>query len=68
MGVELVLRLAESRPSTLFPGRSYRGLDLLSDQDLGLMLLAALGATFLVWLSLAALRGRLLSMLVRDHA
>lgn len=68
MGVELVLRLTEVRPSTLFPGRSYRGLDLLTDQDLGLLLLAALGTAYLVWLSQAALRGRLASMLVRDQA
>lgn len=68
LGLGLVLRLTEVRPSTLFPGRSYRGLDLLTDQDLGLLLMAALGAAFLVWLSLAALRGRLASMLVRDQA
>lgn len=67
MGVELFLRLTEERQSFIFQGRSYRTLDILADSDLALLLMAALGAGYLVWLSQAAVRGRLMSMLVRDQ-
>lgn len=67
IGLELFLRLTEVRASTVFRGRSYRTLDILSDNDWALLLLAGLGVAYLVWLSVAALKGRLLSMLARDQ-
>ncbi len=67
MAVELFLRLTEVRQSLLFNGRSYRTLDILTDNDLALLVLAALGTGYLVWLSRRALRGQLLSMLMRDQ-
>ena len=67
VGFELFLRLTEVRESTVFRGRSYRTLDILSDNDWALLLLAGLGVAYLVWLSVAALKGRLLSMLARDQ-
>jgi hypothetical protein len=67
VGLELFLSLTEVRPSYIFPGRSHRTLDVLSDNDWGLLLLAALGTGYLVWLSVSAVRGRLLSMLSRDQ-
>ena len=67
VGFELFLRLTEVRESTLFRGRSYRTLDILSDNDWALLLLAGLGVAYLIWLSVAAIKGRLLSMLARDQ-
>ena len=67
MVFELSLNLTAERPSYLFPARTIRTLDILTDNDLALLLLAALGAAYLVWLSLRAVRGRLMSMLIRDQ-
>lgn len=66
-GVELFLRLTEERQSYIFPDRSIRTLDILTDNDIALLLLALTGAAYLSWLSVSALRGRLMSMLVRDQ-
>lgn len=67
MGIELFLRLTEERASYIFPDRSIRTLDILTDNDMALLLLALAGAAYLAWLSVSALRGRLMSMLVRDQ-
>lgn len=56
--------LLEVRESTLFPGRSYRGLDVLGDNDLALLAAAAAGTLVLVWLSWRYLSGRTQSALV----
>jgi threonine/homoserine/homoserine lactone efflux protein len=67
MGVELFPRLTEVKTSHGFVGRRYPAWDLLSDDDLALLLLAVVGAAYLIWLSLGALRGKLTSMLIRDQ-
>lgn len=68
VGVELFLSMTEVKTSTVFRDRSFRTVDILSDNDWALLILAALGTAYLVWLSLGALRGRLMSMLARDQA
>jgi threonine/homoserine/homoserine lactone efflux protein len=65
--IELFLRLTEERHSYIFPGRTVRTLDVLTDNDVALFLLATAGAAYLTWLSVRALRGRLMSMLARDQ-
>lgn len=67
IGLELFVGLTEVRASHIFPGRSVRTLDILGDNDLVLMLLALAGTAYLAWLSVSALRGRLMSMLARDQ-
>lgn len=66
-GIELILRLTEERQSHIFPDRTVRTLDILTDNDMAMLLLATAGSAYLVWLSIRALCGRLMSMLVRDQ-
>ena len=67
MVVELFVELTAERPSYLYRGKTIRTLDILTDNDLAWLVLAAAGAAYLAWLSVRALRGRLMSMLVRDQ-
>lgn len=59
-------RLIEEIPSYFSPGRSYSRFEILGSEDWLLLGLAGLGAAWLVWLSLGALRGRIQSALVAD--
>jgi len=59
--------LAEVRQSMFSPGESYSGFELLGGDDYTVLLLGGLGAAYLVWLSLRALRGRLVPLLARDQ-
>lgn len=64
----LTLELVAVRRSSIFPGRSFRRLDLLAGDDFALLALAAAGVAYLVMLSVKALRGRLPVALATDHA
>jgi hypothetical protein len=58
--------LAATRTSSLFPGETYTGFDVLGSDDLTGLAFALAGGGYFAWLSAAALRGRFLAMLVRD--
>ena len=62
----IVLSLVEVHDSILFAGETYRGFDVLSGDDIALLVLGAGAAAVLGWLAVRALRGRLPSMLERD--
>ncbi len=66
LGVELLLQLTLERSSYIFPGRTYRSYEVLDANDAILLGIAAAGAAYLGWLAVSALRGRLVSMLLRD--
>jgi hypothetical protein len=59
-----MLRLRESQ---LFRGETYRGYEVLGVEDYQLLLVAGVGAGILVWLSLAAIRGRWLAALLAGY-
>lgn len=59
-----MLRLRESQ---LFRGETYRGYEVLGVEDYQLLLVAGAGAGILVWLSIAAIRGRWLSALLEGY-
>lgn len=62
----VAIDLAATRTSTLFPGETYSGFDVLGPDDLNGLAAALVGAAYLVWLSARALRGRFLALLLRD--
>jgi hypothetical protein len=66
VAVTVVFDLLQLRHSYLFPGQTYRGYEVVGSDDLELLLLGVLGSAYLVWLSLHAVRGRFLALLVRD--
>lgn len=53
--------------STLFPGREYRLVEVLSAEDRVVLALAAAGLGYLAWLAIAHLRGRMASVLMADE-
>lgn len=63
-----LMDLARVRQSAFFPGESYRGFDVMSSDENGILLLALLGAGYLIWLSWRALHGGFLAMLVKDRS
>jgi len=60
--------LAEVRQSMFSPGETYTGFDVLDGEETTVLLLAGLGAAYLVWLSLRAIRGRIVPLLVQDQS
>lgn len=54
------------RDSFLHRGRTFTYLETLGGEDVMPLGLAALGAAWLIWLSIRALRGRFLALLLRD--
>ena len=63
---QVVASVLEVRPSFLRPGTAYRHLDVLSGDDMAVLVIGMVGLALLVALAVAALRGRLPSMLERD--
>lgn len=68
IGGSVGLALAATSRSILQPGVTYRGWELLSDDDVAALVLAVVGAGLLLWLAVRALRGEAPSMLERDAA
>jgi len=64
--VQVMASLVEARESYFSPGTTYRHVDVLSGDDVAILAIALLGLAVLVGISVAALRGRLPSMLERD--
>jgi hypothetical protein len=60
--------LSEVRASMFDPGRSFSGFEVMGGDEWSALVLAGLGATFLIVVSVLALTGTLPSMLVRDEA
>jgi hypothetical protein len=65
--VLVVADLLRLRESFLFKGETYYGYEVLGGDDYSLLLVAGLGAGILIWLSLAALRGRWLAALLAGY-
>ncbi|MFZ5483082.1 MAG: hypothetical protein ACOZB0_02525 [Pseudomonadota bacterium] len=63
----VVADLFRLRESTLFRGETYYGYEVLGSEDFQIMAVAGLGAAALVWLALAALRGRWLAALLAGY-
>jgi hypothetical protein len=63
----VVADMARLRESYFFKGETYRGYEVLGSADYELLLIAGIGAGILVWLSLAALRGRWLAALLAGY-
>ena len=63
----VVLDMMEVHQSMFDPGRHYRGWEVLGGDDIGLLLLAGLGAAALVWISWSALKGRWLAALLQGY-
>ncbi|MCC6919057.1 MAG: hypothetical protein IT548_07620 [Alphaproteobacteria bacterium] len=68
MAAGVLIDLSELRTSQFVPGRTYSGFDVLGGDDVTGLVVAAIGAGYLAWLSVAGLRGRFLALLVRDAA
>lgn len=66
MGFTVTTRLLEDIPSFFDPGLSHARFEILGSDDWLLVGLAGLGAAWLVWLSVGALRGRIRSALISD--
>lgn len=66
--VLVVLDLLALRESSFFPGETYRGYEVISDSDAGLLLLSGIGAALLLWLSWRFVKGRVSSALTADYA
>ena len=64
----LVATMLEERTSMFRPGNTYLHYEVFSADDWGLLLLTILGLGYLWWLAWQALRGGLVSLLVRDEA
>ena len=62
----VVARLLEEIPSFFRPGETFTRLSVLDSGDGLLLGLSVLGAAWLIWLSWAALRGRVQSALIAD--
>ncbi len=59
--------LFEERTSIIRRGESYLHYEVFSDADWGHLVLALLALGYLSWLSVRAVRGKLVSLLVRDQ-
>ena len=57
----------ETRTS-MFDGTSYRAYEVMSGDDYALLVAAALGSAYLIWLCVGLLRGRIRSALAGDMA
>jgi hypothetical protein len=64
--VSVVADAVSIRESTLFPGETYRHLDVFSEDDVVTVGIAVVGLVVLGLLAVRAVRGRLPSMLERD--
>ena len=62
-----VMVLLEERTSMFRRGETYLHYEVFSDADWGHLVLALAGLAYLSWLSIRAVRGKLLSLLVRDQ-
>jgi len=61
--------LAESEMRTsIFDGSSYRAYEVMSDNDYAQLAVTAIGAAYLVWLTVGLMRGRIRSALAGDMA
>jgi hypothetical protein len=67
MVLAVAFRLLEVQQSVLFPGHSYRGYEVLGGDESTALVLGALASAYLVWLSVRAVRGRFLALLLRDY-
>lgn len=65
--ISFAVVLGEGRTSYFPPHESYRHYEVFSDADWSLLALAVLALTYLSWLGFQAVRGRLLSLLMRDQ-
>lgn len=63
----VVADMMRLRQSSFFKGETYYGYEVLGTEDYQLLLVAGIGAGILVWLSLAAVRGRWLSALLDGY-
>lgn len=59
--------LFEESTSLFRRGETYRQYEVFSDSDWAYLIAALLGLGYLSWLSIRAVRGKLLSLLVRDQ-
>lgn len=66
IGGNVVYELLLPRASFLHRGQTFTYLETLGGDDVAPLGLAALGAAWLAWLSIRALRGRFLALLIRD--
>ena len=62
-----VMVLLEERTSMFRRGETYLHYEVFSDADWGHLVLALAGLAYLSWLSIRAVRGKLVSLLVRDQ-
>jgi len=60
--------LARVRQSMFSPGETYTGFDVVGGDEAGILLLAAIAAAYLAWLSWRALHGGFLALLLRDQS
>ena len=58
--------MLEERTSFFHPEETYSYYTIFSESDWGLLALSLAGMLYLSWLSIRALRGRLMSLLIRD--
>ena len=63
----VVADMLRLRQSYFFKGETYYGYEVLGSEDFQFLLVAGLGAGILVWLSLAAVRGKWLSALLAGY-
>jgi uncharacterized membrane protein YecN with MAPEG domain len=63
----VILDQMEMRESFFDKGRYYRAWEVLGSDDIGLLLIAGLGAAILVWISWSALKGRWLAALMQGY-
>ncbi len=60
--------LFQESPSLYRRGATYLHYEVLSDADWGYLIAALLALCYLSWLSIRAVRGKLLSLLIRDQS
>lgn len=67
LAVGTLMDLARVRQSSFFPNERYSGFSVIGDDEIGILILASIGAGYLIWLSWRALHGGFLALLVKDH-
>lgn len=65
--VGTLMDLSRVHPSSIFPGERYSGFEVMSDNENGILVIALIGAGYLIWLSWRALHGSFLALLVKDQ-
>jgi len=68
IALSLAVALLGERTSMFATRETYRVYEVLSGADWAALALALLGLGYLTWLSIRALRGQLMSLLIRDAA